>query len=83
LEGRQTQVQQVVNNTTSTTGTMKSTIDIGGTLKVEVTAPAGTDSQTIDRAFYNLFNSDEFRNLIRNIQNEGRGLSPVTTTFGN
>jgi hypothetical protein len=83
LEGRQTQVQQVVNNTTSTTGTMKSTIDIGGTLKVEVTAPAGTDSQTIDRAFYNLFNSEEFKNLVRNIQNEGRGLSPVTTTFGN
>ena len=83
LEGRQTQVQQVVNNTASTTGTMKSTIDIGGTIKLEVTAPAGTDSQTIDRAFYNLFNSEEFKNLVRNIQNEGRGLSPVTTTFGN
>lgn len=83
LEGRQTQVQQVVNNTASTTGTMKSTIDVGGTIKVEITAPAGTDSQTIDRAFYNLFNSEEFKNLVRNIQNEGRGLSPVTTTFGN
>lgn len=83
LEGRQTQVQQVVNNTTTTNGTMKSTIDIGGTLKVEVTAPAGTDSQTIDKAFYNLFNSDEFRNLVRNIQNEGKGLNPVSTTFGN
>jgi hypothetical protein len=83
LEGRQTQVQQVVNNTASTTGTVKSTVDVGGTIKVEITAPAGTDSQTIDRAFYNLFNSDEFRNLIRNILNEGKGLNPVSTTFGN
>ena len=62
---------------------MKSTIDIGGTIKLEVTAPAGTDSQTIDRAFYKLFNSDEFKNLIKNIMNEGKGLNPVTTTFGN
>jgi uncharacterized protein with von Willebrand factor type A (vWA) domain len=83
LEGRQTQVQEITRNTTSTNGTMKSTIDIGGTIKLEVIAPAGTDSQTIDRAFYNLFNSEEFKNLVRNIQNEGRGLSPVTTTFGN
>jgi len=83
LEGRQTQVQEITRNTTSTTGTMKSTIDIGGTIKLEVTAPAGTDSQTIDRAFYNLFNSEEFKNLIRNIQNEGKGLNPVSTTFGN
>jgi hypothetical protein len=83
LEGRQTQVQEITRNTTSTNGTMKSTIDIGGTIKLEVTAPAGTDTQTIDRAFYNLFNSEEFKNLVRNIQNEGRGLSPVTTTFGN
>jgi hypothetical protein len=83
LEGRQTQVQEITRNTTSTNGTMKSTIDIGGTLKVEVTSPTGTDSQTIDKAFYNLFNSDEFRNLVRNIQNEGKGLNPVSTTFGN
>jgi hypothetical protein len=83
LEGRQTQVQEITRNTTTTNGTMKSTIDIGGTIKLEVTAPAGTDTQTIDRAFYNLFNSEEFKNLVRNIQNEGRGLSPVTTTFGN
>ena len=83
LEGRQTQVQEVIRNTTTTNGMMKSTIDIGGTIKLEVTAPAGTDSQTIDRAFYNLFNSEEFKNLIRNILNEGKGLSPVTTTFGN
>lgn len=83
LEGRQTQVQEITRNTTSINGTMKSTIDIGGTLKVEVTSPTGTDSQTIDKAFYNLFNSDEFRNLVRNIQNEGKGLNPVSTTFGN
>jgi hypothetical protein len=83
LEGRQTQVQDVVRNTTTTNGMMKSTIDIGGTIKLEVTAPAGTDSQTIDRAFYKLFNSDEFKNLIKNIMNEGKGLNPVTTTFGN
>jgi hypothetical protein len=83
LEGRQTQVQQVVNNAASTTGTVKSIVDVGGTIKVEIIAPAGTDSQTIDRAFYNLFNSEEFKNLIRNILNEGKGLSPVTTTFGN
>ena len=83
LEGRQTQVQEVIRNTTTTNGMMKSTIDIGGTIKLEVTAPAGTDSQTIDRAFYKLFNSDEFKNLIKNIMNEGKGLNPVTTTFGN
>jgi hypothetical protein len=83
LEGRQTQVQDVVRNTTTANGMMKSTIDIGGTIKLEVTAPAGTDSQTIDRAFYKLFNSDEFKNLIKNIMNEGKGLNPVTTTFGN
>ena len=83
LEGRQTQVQEVIRNTTPTNGMMKSTIDIGGTIKLEVTAPAGTDSQTIDRAFSKLLNSDEFKNLIRNILNEGKGLSPVTTTFGN
>ena len=83
LEGRQTQVQEVIRNTTTTNGMMKSTIDIGGTIKLEVTAPAGTDSQTIDRAFYKLFNSDEFKNLIKNIMNEGKGLNPVTTTFWN
>jgi hypothetical protein len=83
LEGRQTQVQEVIRNTTTTNGMMKSTIDIGGTIKLEVTAPAGTDSQTIDRAFSKLLNSDEFRNLIKNIMNEGKGLNPVTTTFGN
>jgi hypothetical protein len=82
LEGRQTQVQEVIRNTTTTNGMMKSTIDIGGTIKLEVTAPAGTDSQTIDRAFSKLLNSDEFRNLIKNIMNEGKGLNPVTTTFG-
>jgi len=83
LEGRQTQVQEVIRNTTTSDGMMKSTIDIGGTIKLEVTAPAGTDTQTIDKAFYKLFNSDEFKNLVKNIMNEGKGLNPVTTNFGN
>jgi len=81
LEGKQTQVQEAVRNTTSTTGMSKSTVDVGGTIKVEVMAPTGTDPKMIERALYDAFNSPSFQTLIINLNKQGNPMSPVQTNY--
>ena len=81
LEGKQTQVQEIVRNTTSTTGMSKSTVDVGGTIKVEVMAPTGTDPKMIERALYDAFNSPSFQTLIINLNKQGNPMSPVQTNY--
>jgi hypothetical protein len=81
LEGRQTQVQEVVRNTTSSTGMSKSTVDVGGTIKVEVMAPTGTDPKMVERALYDAFNSPSFQTLIVNLNKQGNPMSPVQTNY--
>jgi len=81
LEGKQTQVQEAVRNTTSTTGMSKSTVDVGGTIKVEVMAPTGTDPKMVERALYDAFNSPSFQTLIINLNKQGNPMSPVQTNY--
>lgn len=81
LEGKQTQVQEVVRNTTSATGMSKSTVDVGGTIKVEVVAPTGTDPKMVERALYDAFNSPSFQTLIVNLNKQGNPMSPVQTNY--
>ena len=81
LEGKQTQVQEAVRNTTSAAGMSKSTVDVGGTIKVEVMAPTGTDPKMIERALYDAFNSPSFQTLIINLNKQGNPMSPVQTNY--
>jgi hypothetical protein len=79
LEGNQTQVQQVVNNTTTTT--TSSTLQLGGTIRVEVIAPPGVNSETIEKAVFKVFNSSDVQNIFANNSRQGSPYLPQQYTI--
>jgi len=79
LEGNQTQVQQAVNNTTTTT--TSSTLQLGGTIRVEVIAPPGVNSETIEKAVFKVFNSSDVQNIFANNSRQGSPYLPQQYTI--
>jgi hypothetical protein len=78
LEGRETQVQQVVNNTTTTT--TSSTLELGGTIRVEVIASPGVDTETIEKVVFKVFNSSDVQNILANSRRQGSPFTPSQPT---
>jgi hypothetical protein len=78
LEGRETQVQQVVNNATTTT--TSSTLELGGTIRVEVIASPGVDNETIEKVVFKVFNSSEVQNILANSRRQGSPFTPSQPT---
>jgi hypothetical protein len=78
LEGRETQVQQVVNNTTTTT--TSSTLELGGTIRVEVIASPGIDNETIEKVVFKVFNSSEVQNILASSKRQGSPFTPSQPT---
>ena len=78
LEGRETQVQQVVNNTTTTT--TSSTLELGGTIRVEVIASPGVDTETIEKVVFKVFNSSEVQNILASSKRQGSPFTPSQPT---
>jgi hypothetical protein len=78
LEGRQTQVQQVVNNTTTTT--TSSTLNLGGTIRVEIIAPPGVNTETIEKVVFKVFNSSDVQNIFANNSRQGSPYLPQQST---
>jgi hypothetical protein len=79
LEGRQTQVQQVVNNTATAT-TTSSTLELGGTIRVEVIASPGVDTETIEKVVFKVFNSSEVQNIFASSRRQGSPFTPSQPT---
>ena len=79
LEGRQTQVQQVVNNTATAT-TTSSTLELGGTIRVEVIASPGVDTETIEKVVFKVFNSSEVQNIFASSGRQGSPFTPSQPT---
>jgi hypothetical protein len=78
LEGNQTQVQQAVNNTTTTT--TSSTLELGGTIRVEVIAPPGVNTETIEKVVFKVFNSSDVQNIFANNSRQGSPYLPQQIT---
>jgi hypothetical protein len=83
IEGRQTQMQEMATSKTSTQSTnTKTTIDIGGNLKVEVAVPSGVSSEMVQKILSDAFNSPDFQNLVVKLAGRNtNNFAPADTTY--
>jgi translation initiation factor 2 alpha subunit (eIF-2alpha) len=83
IEGRQTQMQEMATSKTATQSTnTKTTIDIGGNLKIEVVVPSGVSSEMVQKILSDAFNSPDFQNLVVKLAGRNtNNFAPADTTY--
>lgn len=83
IEGRQTQMQEMATaGTTTQSTTTKTSIDIGGNLKVEVVVPSGVSPEMIQKILSDAFNSPDFQNLVVKLAGRNtNNFAPADTTY--
>jgi hypothetical protein len=83
IEGRQTQMQEMATSKTSTQSTnTKTTIDIGGNLKIEVAVPSGVSSEMVQKILSDAFNSPDFQKLVVKLAGRNtNNFAPEDTTY--
>jgi hypothetical protein len=83
IEGRQTQMQEMATSKTATQSTnTKTTIDIGGNLKIEVVVPSGVSSEMVQKILSDAFNSPDFQDLVVKLAGRNtNNFAPVDTTY--
>jgi hypothetical protein len=83
IEGRQTQMREMSTaGTTTQSTTTKTSIDIGGNLKVEVVVPSGVSPEMIQKILSDAFNSPDFQNLVVKLAGRNtNNFAPADTTY--
>ena len=84
IEGRQTQMREMSTaaGTTTQSTTTKTSIDIGGNLKVEVVVPSGVSPEMIQKILSDAFNSPDFQNLVVRLAGRNtNNFAPADTTY--
>lgn len=83
IEGRQTQMREMSTaGTTTQSTTTKTSVDIGGNLKVEVVAPSGVSPEMIQKILSDAFNSPDFQNLVVRLAGRNtNNFTPADTTY--
>ena len=83
IEGRQTQMREMSTaGTTTQSTTTKTSVDIGGNLKVEVVVPSGVSPEMIQKILSDAFNSPDFQNLVVRLAGRNtNNFAPADTTY--
>lgn len=83
IEGRQTQMREMSTaGATTQSTTTKTSVDIGGNLKVEVVVPSGVSPEMIQKILSDAFNSPDFQNLVVRLAGRNtNNFAPADTTY--